>query len=774
MRWVIHVRCLLLMLLLTSVALRANEASEATLILAEVSVNGINQGVTLLARDDRGHFFADTGSLDKWRIENNSVALIELAGRQWVPLSGFTGIEAELDESSMALALTVPSELRPRTTRSLARSFEASGKSSGSGAFVDYDLSYTRHATDSLNTLSGLLTPTWFTDRGSLTAEILYDGGGYDHGAVDRGWRRLSTSWTYDDPLRMRSIRLGDTVSSSLSWSRSLRFAGFQIASNFETRPTEVTFPQPTIAGTAAVPTTLDIYVNGQVRSRVDVPGGAFEINDIPVVTGSGQVQVVARDILGREQVIAQDFYSSEQLLRPGLNEYSVSVGRLREDYALTSNNYGDAMLSAVLRRGISDRLTLAGQFESAAGRRMLGLSVAVGHSGIGVSQASLARSTGNGTGTLWQLGHQYQGRRFRADVRVLGTTRAFAQPGLLRDDVFAKRQFTVSGGVSLGYKGSIGASLVRERSHDSERRSIASMSYSRSLTRGFMLSAALSRVETDESHLETRLTLTRSLGPRASTSVGFSRREDGHRTRIDHRYDLPSGPGFGYRLSHQQGTQDISDAEFLFNTAHARYGAEYRVTENHRAYRLQSRGSVAFFDKAWFATREISDGFAVVDAGGLDGVRVYLENRDVGVTREDGRLLVPGLRPYENNRLRIELADVPITARVDEPSLVVTPYYRAGSVASFGIRDVKSVVMTVRLPDGSVIPEGAQARLETSERIYPVGLGGRLYLEEVSSGTRARIRFGEGVCDIELPELVADKALMNLGTMDCVPEAPR
>src|SRR4029079_1806519 len=93
--------------------------------------------------------------------------------------------------------------------------------------------------------------------------------------------------------------------------------------------------------------------------------------------------------------------------------------------------------------------------------------------------------------------------------------------------------------------------------------------------------------------------------------------------------------------------------------------------------WRAETRGSIAALGGEVFAAREISDAFAVVDAGGFEGVRVYLENREIGTTNAHGRLLVPSLRPYESNQLRVESVDLPINARADKPSLRVAPYYR-------------------------------------------------------------------------------------------------
>ncbi len=65
----------------------------------------------------------------------------------------------------------------------------------------------------------------------------------------------------------------------------------------------------PSIAGSAALPSTVDVLINNRRGATSSVQPGPFEITDVPIVTGAGQVQLVVRDLLGRETVISQGYY---------------------------------------------------------------------------------------------------------------------------------------------------------------------------------------------------------------------------------------------------------------------------------------------------------------------------------------------------------------------------------------------------------------------------------------------------------------------------------
>jgi outer membrane usher protein len=92
--------------------------------------------------------------------------------------------------------------------------------------------------------------------------------------------------------------------------------AGVQVATNFDTRPKFIRYPLPSFYGDTAVPSVLDVYINGQLRRSEQVEAGRFLLEDIPAINGAGQMQIVTRDAVGRQQVYAEDFYLATDLLR--------------------------------------------------------------------------------------------------------------------------------------------------------------------------------------------------------------------------------------------------------------------------------------------------------------------------------------------------------------------------------------------------------------------------------------------------------------------------
>ena len=87
--------------------------------------------------------------------------------------------------------------------------------------------------------------------------------------------------------------------------------------------------------------------------------------------------------------------------------------------------------------------------------------------------------------------------------------------------------------------------------------------------------------------------------------------------------------------------------------------------------------------------------------------------------------MLVPGLRPYETNRIRVEPEDLPLMTRLNDLAVEVAPYFRTGVAVEFDARPSRSAMLRVLTDDGQPVPEGARARLEGSPDWYPVGRDG-------------------------------------------------
>ena len=756
--------------------------------MIEAAANGGAAQPVLVLKDEAGNYYFEEAIADAWRLNGHRPDVIVERGIRFLPVAGFKGAEVSFDARHQRLVLNIPSRYLKEQVR-VIRKNTSTAAVSGLGAYMDYDFSYGEEADGEANLFTGFLQPNLFSPVGVFGNTLIYRHGDVDDGdnadPYDRfdetnGLIRLESTWTTDDPEHMRSYRAGDAVLYPGMLGIAARFGGVQIASNFSTQPSLVTFPLPNLGGEALLRSDANVFVNGRLTYRDELDPGPFSFNEIPVVTGGGEIRVVTRDLLGREQVIVSDFYASQRLLRPGLSEYAYSAGALRENYGIDSNNYGEGFLAGFHRYGLNDALTVEGQFETTEDFHRVGGGATWSLPRIGATSSGLSISQDNGsdqdasTGLLAYLSHEYNTTRWGLNGTVRWASDEFRQLGMYEDASRLRLQTSASGSLSLVPWGSIGAAISHTSFHDERDRNLYSVRYSGRLRNFISVSAYASYIENSiedeqDDDYAIGLNFTMSLGVRRSATMSVYRSGDETRVGVQTRRDLPVGPGVGYRFGAAMDESDTDwDADVVAQNRVGRVGIQTAYRENGLSWRSSASGSVAWLGGMPFATREIRDAFAVVKVNGFENVRVYLENQEVAKTDSSGRALIPGLRPYQENRIRIATEDLPLNARIDALEIPVAPYFRSGVLADFPAAEGNDVFMQVRLADGRPAPEGAVVRVQGLKERFPVGLDGSLYLTGVKENVEASLFWRDGRCTLSLQVPRAEDLVPDIGIVTC------
>jgi outer membrane usher protein len=147
--------------------------------------------------------------------------------------------------------------------------------------------------------------------------------------------------------------------------------------------------------------------------------------------------------------------------------------------------------------------------------------------------------------------------------------------------------------------------------------------------------------------------------------------------------------------------------------------------------------------------------------------VRVYLDNREVGRTDADGALLLPTLLPYQANRLRVEVEDLPLDTILETDQLEAVPYERSGVAVTFPVRRLQQASAQLRLADGTPLPPAAELG---AEGVWVrVGRGGFAVID----GARPEPVTVRGTVDgidyvCVLPAAPAGELQPDLGTVRC------
>jgi outer membrane usher protein len=586
---------------------------------------------------------------------------------------------------------------------------------------------------------------------------------------------REDTFWTYSGIESMRTHVIGDFIGVPLTWTRALRLGGVRTSRNFDVQPDLITFPVPALGGTALVPTTVDLLVNGARQFSAEAQPGPFLFAEPPPLTGAGEVAIVYRDALGRDVRITRPLYVDTRLLGDGLLDYDVELGYPRRNYGWRSFEYGeDPAAIGSLRYGVNDSVTLEAHTEFNESLRNLGVGVLLGLSRFGVLTASLARSTGAGNGLQASAGYQYiahdwsfdlYDRRTRDDFRDLGSFEGIPVPLRLSR---ASMSLWLAGrhGLSLNYVDQQDTQISRSR--------IASFGYNASwfsgrVTTYLSVFRDYENADSDGAYF----TVTMGFGRGGSAYGGASQFGD-EKTRMygmSQPADFDVG-GFGWNLAVEDGNDDYQRANARLEYRGKRVELAATASSTGRddpqlSSAFDAAGALVWMRGNLMATRVIDDGFALVSTRGLPGIPVLRENRLFGETNRHGYLLVPDLPAYRTSRLSIDLLAAPVDVVAGEDRLLANPRGFSGVLVEFPLERMQGATIVLVDVEQRPLPVGTRVTLiETGDEAL-VGYDGRVFFATLQADNHFSAETPDTVCRASV-KFDPAKSMQTLGPVVC------
>lgn len=744
-------------------AAAAGAAAPSEVWLA-VSVNDqASDQVTLFLRAADGGLLIPLTVLQSYRLRTNTLRTVTHSGEQYVRLDDLKGLRYHVDEDNQAVAINAPARLFEDVRLDGVTSAYVNAPAAPTGGFINYDVTAAR--TDGGNTFGGVLEASVFGAYGAAVTSVLGRSDGRSGNGV-----RLDSTWTRDFPDHVSSLRIGDSITgASRFWGGAIHFGGIQWGSDFSTRPGLITMPLPAVTGEAAVPSTLDVFVNDALRWKSDVQGGPFRVDQVPIVTGEGQIRVVVNDVLGRQQVFHESYYASPQLLRAGLHDYSIEAGVARDNYGIASNDYGRALVVGTDRFGVTDRLTAEFHGELLRDQQSLGIGGAflLGTFGV-ISAATAASRSGRGAGELVSVGFEHTTPQFSFGVNTQYSTAAFAHLGTLTRDTIPELTTQAYVLVGMGGLGSMSLSHTRETFRGSQAMEISSLHHTINVgSLGYLEFSAI-RVAGATRDTTFLLSIAHPMGARSSTSTTASTHSQGSTLEWNLQQNLPAGNGMGYRVTADAGEVRGADAALDLQNDSGTYEFEALHVLDSSTVRASAIGSLVALAGHLFASRRIDDSFALAQVGQERDVRIYRENQLVGKTDSRGLLLIPGLRPYQDNVIHLDQADVPLDVVMDSLQVNAVPWFRSGVVLRFPVERPSAALVTLRLESGDFLPAGAIIHLNDKEDEFPSGYNGEVYLTGLAARNQLRADWNGHSCTFELAYRQSEDPLPRVGPIVC------
>jgi outer membrane usher protein len=589
---------------------------------------------------------------------------------------------------------------------------------------------------------------------------------------------RLDTSWSYSDPETVMSYRAGDLITGGLAWTRPLRIGGVQIQRNFSIRPDLITLPLPTLSGSAAVPSTLDVYLGNVKTYSTEIPSGPYQIENLPVISGAGTARVVVTDTTGRQIESESTFFTDARLLRKGLVDFSVEAGVPRLDYGLRSAIYDDhPVITASGRIGLTDQVTLQGHAELGNGLHLLGGGLTFAATPFGLVSGAVSLSQyGAKTGMLFYGAWDLPAGAFNLHAstqRTTGDYRDLASliGGPLAGPVFPRAidQFVVSYQLPPDSRSSLSIGAIHSDQGSSGKAMILNGSFNRSFENGMSVFVTGFRDLHDRKSFGAFAGLTVPLDASANGSVGVTSNNLGEAVTGDLVQSIGTEPGsVGGHLGFSAGKNEYVTA---YGALRLRGGLfEGQITQQGNSVNASATmsGALVVEDNGVFASQRVDDAFAVVDAG-APGVKVLRENLPVGITGSSGKLLVTGLNSYQENKISIDPVDLPISADVPNTEMRIVPAERSGVVAAFGVKgSLPSAQVIFIRSDRSFVEPGTHGVVPSTSETFVVGYDGRAFLKNLSAHNGATLNLKDGPCRATFDFVPNISTLVTIGPVVC------
>lgn len=661
-----------------------------------------------------------------------------------VNLSTLAGVRTEYDSAAQRLLLTLPRDWVTPRVIPFSGQMAQSPPRYGTGALLNYDL-YTTHTERSGGQASLWHELRYFNDSGSFSSTGYVRQYFAGHAGQQQGYVRYDTSLMMTDEDDAIAWSVGDVISDALSWSSSVRMGGISYGRDFSLRPDLVTWPLPAFSGEAAVPTSVDLFINGYRSGSTQLQPGPFTLTNLPYINGAGDAVLVTTDALGRQVSTTLPFYVSSDVLKKGLSDGAVTLGSLRRNYGIRNFDYGPAAGSGSVSYGLTDWLTLEGHTEGAAELTLGGGGAVVRLGRLGVANASFTHSRMHGDdGGQRSWGYQYSTRQFSIATQHarrdpgFGNLALYDKPTVYDDNhrpvsSFSRNSDRYSLSVNLGAFGNLGAAWIGVESFDNQKTELLNLSWSRNLWGSSSLYLAASR-DRQQGDWTVALSLQIPLGARDSAAITVENTPDsGNTQRINYNHSMPSDGGFSWNMAwanqstsnnYQQGS--LGWRNNMIELQGGGYGEQGMMT-----WWGDATGALVLMDGELFTANKINDAFAVISTDGQPDVPVSYENQPVGTTNQNGYLLVSGVSAYYPARDSINALNLPADTQLKETERRVAIRRHSGYLVDFPM--VQERVASVILHDarGEVLPPGSQVRRASREPAV-VGYDGIAWLENL------------------------------------------
>lgn len=604
-----------------------------------------------------------------------------------------------------------------------------------------------RNTQSYLNTLAGVNVVGW---RLRYNASLSRQTGQPTH------YQHIAAYAQHDITALRSQFIVGQTFTSSDVFD-SMPFVGVQLSSDKRMLPDSLQGYAPTVRGIADTNARVSILQNGQVIYETTVTPGLFEINDL-YNSGGGDLQVKIQEADGRLKTFVIPYTSVPRLLRPGLSNYSLALGKLRHETIKQVPKF----IQGTYQRGLNNYLTLytgitlaqpyqAGLLGGAVNTPVGAFSADITHSkasnflNSGYSDgdlqgqnyrltysAQVEPTQTNFTASLYHAAKNYLTLKDYVELKEGGTTPSMPLLPLqgTRLQLNANQQLGEKwGSLFLMY------ATQKDKNH-SGRYTTYQLTYSNSYKWGSLSISAnrtRDRLATSSTQYLVSINIPFSKEAYAPQFSAHITRNAPHQTDTQLTISGTKGEthNINYSIYTHHSTQENKDTnvggniEYMTSAATLNATASRRKSSNQQSF--GASGALVFHPGGITTAQTLGESIAIIKAPGAKGAAL---GNVQGVTiNRFGYAVVPYLTPYRNNDIYLNPEGTSIEVELQSTSANIIP--RAGAIAFLQFSTTQGAATMVKLEQSNeqAVPVGAFILSEQGETVTMVGQGSRAFL---------------------------------------------
>jgi outer membrane usher protein len=727
--------------------------------IANLWINNLNQNVdaTLIKRD--ANYYIECALLTERNVD--AKLLSHLDGANDFCLVSNDQLKADFDEESQAIKLTIPSQFF-LTSRYGLYEFDRPEKANF-GGFINYEVQYNN--SEFLTGYNGLVDLGIFKDYWFFKNSMLYNSEAMDEKTV-----RIGTSLDFDFPDKLTKLTLGDATTVSNPFFNSLRFAGINWGTNYLERPGFVYWNTPQLQGTARLPSTVELYMNGVKIYNQKVSPGDYVLQTGSQINYTGNAQIVVEDVLGNRSVRTLPILINNKLLRKGLSEYNIALGKLRYNYYTSSNDYRDFLANLYYRRGLTETTSLGTNISYTQDLQNTGITWTQGLPYFVVLDALAINAHSNdGSRFLYGLSLSKEFSRMS-----LGISSKYAEDNFryvgddpLQDNAVPKfENFAYVTFSEVPFLQNINMSYAEQKyyqggSNPFNDDKIFNIGFNRQI--GNNISLGLGYFERFGAIKDSGgiLNITYNFDTRNKVYLNYA--SENNNASVQYVHDSGRQVGLDYAIgANRRQDENIASLNVVAKTRAGDLSIQHYQYEHATDSTIGYSGAIAFLDGQVNFTKSINNAFALVKVGNYSDIDVLSALNHVEKTNKKGYAFVHDIVPYIKYDIGFDENQLPIEEKYEVSSKPLTTLNQRGYVVDFPIQHTFILTLHPQDINGANFKPGSELHLANGD-VYPITSDASVTVYGMTAGTHTMsVLYGDNATcsfDVNITEKEAKEA---------------